>query len=86
MTPTEVTPSEAEKLSLHIYLTPEGYEKIKKCAEYAVLGGLIEGHPPRQLLRLRPMVSPARGIVHQAARIEKGVQIREVQDDDRRKE
>lgn len=40
----ETTQSEAEKLSLHIYLTAEGYEKIKKCAEYAVLENLIEGH------------------------------------------
>jgi hypothetical protein len=42
---TETTPSEAEKLNLHIYLTPEGYEKVKKCAEYAVEEGFIEGHP-----------------------------------------
>jgi hypothetical protein len=34
-----------EKLSLHIYLTREGYEKIKKYAEYAAVEGMIEGHP-----------------------------------------
>jgi hypothetical protein len=37
MTPTEVTPSEAEKLSLHTYMTPEVYDRVKKFAEYAVL-------------------------------------------------
>jgi hypothetical protein len=31
--------------SLHVYLTPEGYERIKKWAEYAALEGFIEGHP-----------------------------------------
>lgn len=45
MTTDEATVAEEQKLSLHIYLTQEGYEKIKKCAEYAVLEGLIEGHP-----------------------------------------
>ncbi len=34
-----------EKLSLHISLTREGYEKTKKYAEYAVVEGMIEGHP-----------------------------------------
>lgn len=37
MTTTEATPSEAEKLSLHIYITPEVYDKVKKFAEYAAL-------------------------------------------------
>lgn len=39
----EIAPE--EKLSLHIYLTREGYEKIKKWAEYAAVEGIIEGHP-----------------------------------------
>jgi hypothetical protein len=44
---TEERPGEVleEKLSLHIYLTKEGYEKIKKWAEYAAVEGFIEGHP-----------------------------------------
>jgi len=40
----EETPS-GEKVSLHIYLTTDGYERIKKWAEYAALEGLIEGYP-----------------------------------------
>jgi hypothetical protein len=45
MTTTEVTASEAEKLSLPIYLTSQGYEKAKKYVQYATLEGIIEGHP-----------------------------------------
>lgn len=34
-----------EKRSIHIYLTARGHETIKDLAEYAVLEGIIEGHP-----------------------------------------
>ncbi len=34
-----------EKISMHIYLTKQGYENIKDLAEYAVLETIIEGHP-----------------------------------------
>jgi hypothetical protein len=47
---TETTIGEApseEKLSRHIYLTREGYEKIKQPAEYALVEGFIPGHPRR---------------------------------------
>jgi len=30
---------------VHIFLTPEGYEPVKKFTEYAAIEGLIEGHP-----------------------------------------
>lgn len=33
------------KVSCHIYMPTEAYERIVKWAEYAVLEGLIEGHP-----------------------------------------
>ena len=39
--PTE----EPSKVSLHIYMPTEAYEQIKKWARYAVLEGLMEGHP-----------------------------------------
>jgi len=42
----EATPiEEPSKVSLHIYMLTEGYERIKKWARYAALEGLIEGHP-----------------------------------------
>ena len=42
----EVTPGEEpSKVSLHLFMPPAEYELIKKWAEYAVLEGLIEGHP-----------------------------------------
>ena len=41
----EATPTSApSKVSLHIYMPTEAYERIKKWAEYAAIEGLIEGH------------------------------------------
>jgi hypothetical protein len=34
-----------DKLSIHIYLTKEGHERVVKDAEYAALENIIEGHP-----------------------------------------
>ncbi len=42
--PKATTTSAPSKVSLHIYMPTEAYERIKKFAEYAVLEGLIEGH------------------------------------------
>jgi len=42
--PELTTTNEPNKVSLHIYMPTEEYERIKKWAEYAVLEGLIEGH------------------------------------------
>ena len=36
---------EAGKVGLHIYMPSEAYEQIKMLARYAVIEGLIEGHP-----------------------------------------
>jgi len=44
-TPEATTTSEPSKVSLHIYMPAEEYERIKDWAEYAALEGLIEGHP-----------------------------------------
>jgi len=41
----EVTPVDASKVSVHIYMPTAAYERVKKCADYAALEGLIEGHP-----------------------------------------
>ena len=42
----EATPTgEPSKVSLHIYMPTEAYERIKKWAKYAAIEGLIEGHP-----------------------------------------
>jgi len=41
----EEVPTEQAKISLHIYMPTEEYERVKKWARYAVLEGLIEGHP-----------------------------------------
>ena len=43
--PEVTTASGPSKLSLHIYMPTEEYERIKKWAEYAAIEGLIEGHP-----------------------------------------
>ena len=43
--PEAVATAEPSKVSLHIYMPAEAYEQIKKWAEYAVIEGLIEGHP-----------------------------------------
>jgi len=43
--PEATTASKPNKVSLHIYMDTEAYERIKKFAEYATLEGLIEGHP-----------------------------------------
>lgn len=57
---TETTIGEApseENLNLHIYMTKEGYEKVKDRADYAAIGGIIERHPSGELfelLQLRP--------------------------------
>ena len=37
--------TDQSKVSLHIYMPTEEYERIKKWARYATLEGLIEGHP-----------------------------------------
>lgn len=37
--------AEQAKVSLHIYMPTEEYERVKKWARYAVIEGLIEGHP-----------------------------------------
>lgn len=38
-------PAETNKVSLHIYMPTEEYERIKRWAKYATIEGLIEGHP-----------------------------------------
>jgi len=43
--PEAIPTEEPSKVSLHIYMPTEGYERIKKWARYAALEGLIEGHP-----------------------------------------
>ena len=43
--PEETTTEEPSKVSLHIYMLTEEYERIKKWAKYAALEKLIEGHP-----------------------------------------
>ena len=43
--PEATTASEPSKVSLHIYMPTEAYERIKKWAEYAAIEELIEGHP-----------------------------------------
>jgi len=40
---TETT--ETGKVSLHIYMPADAYERVKKFARYATIEGLIEGHP-----------------------------------------
>lgn len=37
--------AEQAKVSLHIYMPTEEYERVKKWARYAAIEGLIEGHP-----------------------------------------
>ena len=41
----EEVSTEQAKVSLHIYMPTDEYERVKKWARYAVLEGLIEGHP-----------------------------------------
>lgn len=44
-TPGATPTGEPSKVSLHIYMLTEAYERILKWAEYAAIEGLIEGHP-----------------------------------------
>lgn len=51
-TTSEQTPEEVPretvgqgKASIHIWLTADAYERVKKYAKYAAIEGLIEGHP-----------------------------------------
>lgn len=37
--------TEQAKVSLHIYMASDEYERVKKWARYATIEGLIEGHP-----------------------------------------
>lgn len=43
--PPAVPGTDQSKVSLHIYMPAEEYERGKKWARYAVIEGLIEGHP-----------------------------------------
>ena len=45
VTPEATPPGESSKVSIHIWIRADAYEQIKKCARYAVLEGIIEGHP-----------------------------------------
>ena len=36
---------EQSKVSVHIMMTPESFERARNCADYAALEGIIEGHP-----------------------------------------
>ena len=44
-TPEATPPGEPSKVSIHIWMFTEACEQIKKYARYAVLEGMIEGHP-----------------------------------------
>lgn len=37
--------TEQSKVSLHIYMPTDEYERVKKFARYAAIEGMIEGHP-----------------------------------------
>lgn len=43
--PEAIATSEPSKVSIHIWMSAESLDRIKKWAEYAAIEGLIEGHP-----------------------------------------
>ena len=51
-------------------MTKDGYEKVKDRADYAAIGGIIEGHPG-ELFELLQLVLPAGGSRHKAIHVQK---------------